>query len=424
MSPLLLMLALDARQALDAGDAAWMAGDRGQAKASWKEAAEAEDPAVRAMAELRLLRVSGNLGWMVHGPRADDALIDCPARDPWCDLAEADLDLTLRDLGLGGDVEHALHLTERAAASLPGPAAARQAWAAQPWPSGPGTWALGLGVIAGPGLGVGGALRLVQPDLGWRAIRLELSAVGTSRGAGSLGLSWRTPGAHPAAGSLGLSRSVVDLYEDGARRSLTVDQVSATATPILRRDRLAVYGGPLFRLDREQDWQAGHGVLAGASLDLRTQGLGPYARASGELSLADYAYGRATLDLRESLQVGPPVLAARLLLDAVPLRDEDTPAWRLPAVGGADVLRGAPAGYYRGEALAAGALELRQGLGPTWELVAFGEAALVAGTGGLHPGGGLGVRARLPPRPDNTVRLDLGFTDGGWGLVAGWGETF
>ena len=424
MNGLVLLLALDPHVALDTGDAAWAAGDRAVARQAWAEAAAAEDPAVRAMAEVRLLRVSGNLGWMWHGPRADRALMDCPTRDPWCDLAEADLDLTLRDLGLGGDVAHAERLAQRAAATLPSPAAERLDWARQPWPSGPGTWALGLGVIGGPGIGVGGALRLAHPDLGWRAIRLDLSAMATSRGAGSLSLAWRTPGDHPASGALSLSRSVIDLYDGGAAQTLTVDQISAYAAPIFKHGAASVYGGPLLRLDRRQDWLAGHGLIVGGQLDRRSSGLGFFARTSGELSLADYAYGRINLDVRESLSVGPPVIAARLVAEAVPWTDPDTPPWRLPSAGGADLLRGAPAGYYRGEALAGLAVELRQGLNDTFELVGFGEAVWVADTGGLHPGGGLGLRLRLPPRPDNTVRLDLGFTDAGWGLVAGWGETF
>ena len=424
MSPLLLILALDPHAALEAGDAAWFAGDRAEAAAEWREAARADDPAVAAMAEVRLLRVSGNLGWMLHGPRADRALQACPVSDPWCDLAEADLDLTLRDLGLGGDVAHAERLARRAATALPEPASDRLGWAAQPWPSGPGTWAVGLGVIGGPGLGFGGALRLAHPDLGWRGIRLDLSAMGTSRGAGSLSLGWRTPGEHPAAGALGLSRSVVDLYSDGVAETRLVDQISAYAAPILKRGPASAYGGPLLRLDRERAWAAGHGLIAGGQLDLRQGGVGFFARASGELSLADYAYGRINVDVRESVRVGPPLLAARLVAEATPWTDEDTPPWRLPAAGGADVLRGAPAGYYRGRALAGAALELRQELGPTVELVGFGEGVWVQDTGGLHPGGGVGLRLRLPPRPDNTVRLDLGFTDAGWGLVAGWGETF
>ena len=426
MSPLLLALALDPRAALEAGDAAWMAGQRGEARDAWQQAAEGAegDVATEARAEIRLLRVSSNLGWMAHGRRIDRALAQCPAMDPWCDLAEAELELTLRDLGLGGDLTHAEHMIDSAGTRLPEAAEALREWQASGWPPGPGTSTLGLSVIGGPGLGVGGVVRWVQPDLGWRAIRLDLSAMGTSRGSGALSLGWRTPGAHPAAGSLGLSRATVDLYEAGGVNTVEVDQITASAAPILRGHGALAWAGPLFRLDRDEDWAAGHGAFGGASWDGRKEGVGPYARLTGEVALVDYAFGRLTLDLRESVRVGPPLLAARVWVDAVPWTDEGTPPWRLPSVGGSDLLRGAPAGVYRGARLAAGALELRQGIGPTVELVGFGELALVEGTGGPHPGGGLGLRLRLPPRPDNTLRLDLGFTDAGWGLVASWGETF
>jgi len=42
----------------------------------------------------------------------------------------------------------------------------------------------------------------------------------------------------------------------------------------------------------------------------------------------------------------------------------------------------------------------------------------------LHGGMGAGLRLRLPPRPHNTVRLDLAWGDAGFGLTAGVGEAF
>lgn len=444
MVPLLaLLLALDPRAALDAGDAAWFAGERARAVAAWREAARSEDAAARAMAEVRLLRVSSNLGWIVHGPRADKALAACPVEDPWCDLAEADLALTLRDLGLSRGAGDAPALARRAMTALPGPAAARLAWAgaldtatlsgqdalsaglreAGRWPAGPGNPVVGLGLVAGEGIGLGLGLRLVVPDLGYRAIRLEASGLATSRGAGSLALAWRTPGERFGLGGLSAARSVLDLYEGGLRETVAVSQVSAWAAPGLRAGRLSAWGGPLFRIDQVGTALAGHGLLVGAGYAPRP---GLSARTGGELSLGDYALGRVSLDLRSRTPLGAHALAARFYAESVPWRDALTPAWRLPAAGGAELLRGAPAGRYRGPHLIAGALELRGALGPAWGVTAFAEAAWVPTEDDQapHPGGGVGVRWRLPPRPDNTVRLDLGFTDAGWGLCAGFGEAF
>ena len=55
------------------------------------------------------------------------------------------------------------------------------------------------------------------------------------------------------------------------------------------------------------------------------------------------------------------------------------------------------------------------------QCVAFLEGARIDG---WHGGAGLGLRLRLPPRPNNTVRLDVAFGDGGLGISAGWGEAF
>lgn len=424
---LMLTLSLDPRAALEAGDAAWRAGDRGAAREAWRGAAAAEDPAIAAMAEVRLLRVSGNLGWMVHGPRADRALAACPSSNPWCDLAEADYDLTLRDLGLQRGPGQAEALARRAAAALPEEAAERLSWLEAPqarWPRGPGTWTLGVGLIGGPGIGLGGSLRLIHPDLGWRRLRLEASGLATSRGNAGLSLALRTPGSPFGSSGLAASTGVVDLYDGEAVQTLALQQLTAWSALGLREGGAAIWLGPQLRLDEGGALLAGHGLLGGARWD-RRDGAGS-ARAGLELALADYALLRGSLDLRARLPLGAHALAGRLYAEGVPLRDELTPAWRLPAAGGAEWLRGAPAGRYRGPWMAAGALELRAYADATLGAVGFAELAWVPTEEDPrpHPGAGLGLRARLPPRPDNTVRLDLGFTDAGWGLVAGWGESF
>ena len=43
---------------------------------------------------------------------------------------------------------------------------------------------------------------------------------------------------------------------------------------------------------------------------------------------------------------------------------------------------------------------------------------------GLHPAGGIGLRLLLPPEESNVSRLDLAFSDTGWGLYAAYGEAF
>ena len=46
------------------------------------------------------------------------------------------------------------------------------------------------------------------------------------------------------------------------------------------------------------------------------------------------------------------------------------------------------------------------------------------GSPSVHPAGGAGVRFLLPPEELNVIRLDVAISDSGWGVYAGWGETF
>lgn len=80
------------------------------------------------MARLRLLRVGGNLGLAVHGPRADRLLARCPLEDPWCALARADRDLLLAELGLADSAAAGARRAAQVAPALPVAAHLRQAW--------------------------------------------------------------------------------------------------------------------------------------------------------------------------------------------------------------------------------------------------------------------------------------------------------
>ena len=42
----------------------------------------------------------------------------------------------------------------------------------------------------------------------------------------------------------------------------------------------------------------------------------------------------------------------------------------------------------------------------------------------VHGGVGAGLRLRLPPQPNNTLRLDIGYGDTGWGFLLGVQEFF
>lgn len=434
------------RDTLDAADRAWATGDRRAARDGWRSAETSADPAVRAQAAVRMLWVSGNLGMAVHGPRADRALAACPPDAPWCLIAEADYELILAELGLPGDATWAARASEQAAPELPLEAAARLVWAgaapleslpegpavsdalargAGTWGGGPGTWVLGLGVVGAPGLGVGGTVRLLQPDLLWRAWRLDAGVAATTRQVLVGSVSLVTPGAVWARAHLGGGRRPFDVYDAAGGRSTSMWQTAeAQVAPGLRSGRWELWAGPLARVD----------VLGGPLLHGHG-GAGGVARTDGPLRVSfqtegaavDYAHVLSVADLRWTSAVPGGTGALWLRGEVAPLAT--SPTFRLPVAGGGTLLRSPPAGRFRAPGLVGAVAEWRSRPWGVWGVAAFVEGAWVQDpalslTENLHGGGGGGLRLHLPPRPHNTVRLDLAAGDAGWGLTAGWGEAF
>ena len=90
-------------------------------------------------------------------------------------------------------------------------------------------------------------------------------------------------------------------------------------------------------------------------------------------------------------------------------------------------MTGPPAGRFRAPLLTGAVIEWRSPtMGPLGFAVFAEGAAESSAPGGLalHGGGGAGLRLHLPPRPHNTVRLDVAVGDVGWALTAGFGEAF
>jgi len=430
------------RATLDTGDRSWATRDRPAARAAWQAAAEAADPAVRAQAEARLLLVSGNLGLAVHGPRAERALAVCPETDPWCSLASADLVLFARAVGVPLAVQDAVQAATAASPHLPGPAAARLVWAgaAPPsslsghtldalgravhdaggvFPSGPGTWVAGLGVLGSSGQGAGGGVRLLHPDIGLAGWRVDASAFVTTRLAGQATVRLRSPGTWGASGSIQGARLVVDRYnEAGGVRPALVQSTSAALQPAFRGEHLGLQVGPVVRWDRFRDTVlAGHGASASAAW-FRALPSGTLQLGGGlSVAIGDYAHQEVESSVRWAGPEGR--LAAWLHGQAAPW--SQAPYWRLPVAGGGQVLRHGPIGRYRDRTLASSVLEWRLRPDATAGAVLFVEGARVDG---WHAGAGTGLRLRLPPRPHNTIRLDLAVGDGGVGISAGWGEAF
>ncbi len=442
------LVGLSAREALDEGDRLWGEDLRGDARQAWltaRDLAQDSDPAVVAQAQLRLLLVSGNLGLAVHGPRADRAIRDCSTRDPWCDVAIAERELMLRQLGLPWSEEVTTAALDRAEPGLAGPVLARRAWMGRVpveelrqhedeldslglvlarrggWPAGPGTWVLGLGVAGASGQGAGAGLRLVHPDLGWTRNYLELEGSLTTRGAAALQARLVLPGRRTAflASGLRAQHLVQDTWDADTQIGTERATIAvATVSPGLRLgSRASVWLGPLGRVDAVGDEVIqGHGAFGG----LRWRPAEAWTLTlSSELSAvgSEHLGTRAELGWVHARGASGP--AAQVLGQWVPW--STGPAWRLPTAGGGQVLRHGPAARFRDEALAAATFEWRQAVAGPLVIVPFLEGAWVDG---LHGGGGLGLRLALPPRPHNTLRIDAGYGDGGFGLSLGWGERF
>jgi hypothetical protein len=468
--------------AVSAGDMARWSGDRVTAREQYRLAVQEGGPEAVAMARLRLLGLSGNLGALVHGPAIDTALTELEG--PWGWLAVADFYL-LAPPPIGGDMHEAVQAAERALQALPGPAAARLylatgdaewldalalatdrdglgdalvAHQGEPAPD-PGTWALGLGVAGAPGAGFGAGLVFMHPDLAARGWRVSLHVAGATRGTFDLGASARSPALSGvfagvfAHGGLALGRVEGDYYTaDGNAQGFVQLHTAARLGPGWTRGDWSVWGGGLARWDQVPSTLvypvcnepgaicdatarlAGNGAYFGAAWDNST-GWGADRRGA-RLSLgfdgvipplASYRHLSWRAEARGYVGAVRGVLAGRLLW-----RQElmaSAPFFRLPSAGGADIHRGAWAGRYRADRILALDVEQRWMVsGPLEAVVFFSGAWVEPETGGvingLHPGGGAGVRLLFPPEELNVIRLDVALSDSGWGVYAGWGETF
>jgi hypothetical protein len=420
--------------AVSAGDEAWWRGDRGTARRAWRRALEeagADDRgrAAEAMARLRLMRVEGNLAPFAHERRMEGALAACRESEPWCAIALADHEL-LMPAFTGADPSVVARIVE--GCPLVGPAAARRRMAGgdadlgglrldgmgrgmratgRRRPPGPGTWVVGFGLSSARGSGFGGALRLVHPDLGWREHRLDAAAAADSLGGYAVGARVLTATTLPWEFGAGAARAIGYVFTDPIEVfDATILRASAGVAP-RSGDRRVQVGAAA----RSDDGARTLGPTAAL-----TVGRTDTVRVWGESGFGDYTHAAAGAEARIFEEISGYTLALRALGWSV--FTPDTPVWRLPYAGGAEVLRGQPTGRWRGPVMVAVQAEVRRPLaGP------LHGAVFVDGVGldGTHLTAGGGLRLVLPPERDNVTRLDVGVgDDGAWGVVLAWGEAF
>jgi hypothetical protein len=443
---------VDALTAISTGDRAWWHGDRGAAVRAWQGALDeagdgARGHAIEAMARVRLLQLGGNAGPFVHEAKLDRALADCPTTEPWCAIAAADWALFMPAFTGAdpGDVPALL-----AGSPLLGPAVARLAVAtgdATPLaalpddaldgmglgiretgrlrPPAPGTWVVGLGVGGAPGAGVGLTVRLVHPDLAWKAHRLEVVAGGDTRGGMLLSGTLVTATRPSRVASATLARAVGDLWVGATPTpyALGTGRLSLAVAP--RWGELGVQVGGSVRGDilgpigGEPSADGGPLLVAGPSAAVSAgDAADAWVRVGVDTGFGSYTHVALTAETRLHPTVAGGTLAMRAAITTVPT---DSPFFRLPTAGGTDLLRGLPAGRYRDDTVFAGQVEYRHTLWGPLRGALFVDTARAEG---WHVTAGGGLRIVLPPDRFNVTRLDVGAGPDGWGVVAAWGEAF
>lgn len=445
---------------IDAGDARWSAGDRAGAVQLWRgvsgPGSAQHSDATDIMLRVRLLPVSGNLGPLWLERPLDRAMQRCadlaygePAAQPdspaaWCRVAMADYDLWMPTIA-GADprrVEGDLVMLKGWA-----PADARIAASTAARAPFPGTWVLGWGVSVVPGAGAGVGLHFVHPDVGFQGHRLALDGSVDTLGGFSVSGSFaerpsrrslvaRAVGANVRGTAWGAGRGdspaayAWQTVQVAAGFASTFGRFSAAGGGEVRWDHASVGG--------DSGIDASGGAAVGPWANVRWSG--PVElRLAGEVNgtQAGPAFALVTGSVRGAVagrgEHAPR--AGKVVARALGEVATDGPFYRLPSAGGSTLLRGAPAGRYRGPLLAGAQVEYRHVVyGPVYT-AAFADAAWVSGwtpapfLDDAHVSFGGGVRLVLPPGDLNTTRIDFGVVPGfdgtvSWGLVLGWGEAF
>ncbi len=388
------------------------------------------------MARVRLLKVSGNFAPILHELPLDRALRNCPDSDPWCAIARADYHLWMPTF-TGADPSQVEPILE--GSPLIGPASARLAWASGDlsrlttgeldgmgqglqevglYPPDPGTWVLSLGLSGAPGSGIGGLFSFSHPDLGWRQHQLTLRGGGDSRGGffGMTSLRFATGRAlRPLLYAAG-ARLVANRYDVAGERELYVQGTARggaglawTAGPLM-----ATLGGQTRADFYEGSWFLANGPWLSLSLVpqryLSLTAVGEAGFGSGE-----------TFSGSVNLRAMPPLLGGTLAM-RLGFWGVEGPEWRDWTAGGAELLRGQPAGRWRGSVFVPAQVEYRHRLVGPLQAAAFLDSVAVDGRWHWSLGGGL--RLLLPPEDLNVTRIDVGVGEGSWGVVVAWGQAF
>ncbi|MEC7986817.1 MAG: hypothetical protein VX278_16735 [Myxococcota bacterium] len=422
---------------LDEGDRFWGARQYHKAIPYWKEARRSESLAVSAMARYRLLLVSTNLMLPLDLLAADQTLAQCPVEDLRCALARVDRENIFEMLGFPNDLALATELLGYIKQRLPDDVQAREVWInpqkvdslpedspvglAQALrinrgilPRGPGGASLTAGFFFGERLGLGMNLTLLQPNIDHKMGDLRLlMSIGT-KGYGILGLQYDRISPLWIQTRFDLRRVNYFQRSVDGWTILPVSTVEGSVTLGIRKPKFTLWIGPVLRWEELLEIPiSAHGFSVG--MQLGDDSL--LFRQTVQSSLAAYFH----LESHTLLQFKHPTgLALQVRAQVCP--GTQAKWWRHPRAGGGLNLRLPPAQWIRGSHLYSGALEWHLFPKHLFGGVLFAEGA--HNTKDHYIGAGVGVRMRLPPRPNNTLRLDVGYGSSGWGVSANVGEQF
>jgi hypothetical protein len=445
--------------AVIAGDVARYQQDHEAALEHYREAISSGEPAAEAMARLRLLSVSGNLGGVIHGPSIDRALAQCEGA--WCELAHADYHL-FAPPEVGASPSIAVEYAQSALAELPSPSAARlflatgdEQWlalldgaddldglgqslvgGAGQLPALPPTWYLGLGLFGAPSVGLGGSALFVHPS--YRMGQFGVGASASSAGQYSLS-SWyrRRVGVGIYSASVRVFDGTRDLYLGdielvydygevelslGAGGSTGLADVEIIGNYRKLRNELELVNLSNLELRILRNRRRGAGVLTRGHLLELSVAMAPFGETS-------YLFGH--LDYRRwvASPFGGGLAFRALWMEGV---GSDHNLYLMPSAGGSRVHRGAVRDRWISPRIATTDVEQRWTLFGPVELVTFANLLYAKefglffeqGRSDLHYGAGVGFRIIQTPKSLNVVRLDFAISDTDRAIYAGWGEAF
>ena len=441
------------------GDLARLERDHERAEDHYRDAISSGEPAAEAMARLRLLSVSGNLGGMIHGSSIDRALATCEGA--WCELAHADYHL-FAPPEVGASPSHAVEYAERSLAELPAPSAARLYLATgdDQWlellngaedldglgqslvagsgrlPPLPPTWYFGLGLFGAPSIGVGGSVLFVHPS--YRQGQFGVGVSASSSGQYSLS-SW-----YRRKAGVGIFSTMARVFE-GSRQLFLGDnpfvyeygevELSVGAGVSTRLADIEVIGN--YRGLSTELEQVNLSNLEARVLRNRRRGAGIATRGhlvEFSLSMAPfvddpYIFGHLDYRLWIASPIGGGLGFRALWMEGF---GNEHNLYLMPSAGGARVHRGAVRDRWVSPRIATADVEQRWSLFGPVEIVTFANLlysedyslVFAQGGGSFHYGAGVGFRIIQAPKSLNVVRLDLAISDTDLAIYAGWGEAF